>query len=164
MDKNNSVNENPELASVSTERADEASDLVAGEAMTIEENLRMIEAWLRPLRPGEEPFMRERAIAIHVRFIREALVPLEAVAEAAKALIWEPENWEAYTDSKDSISVAWPPEFLLLAQAVEALYGPMPMDLDHFDPCIVAGRHVCGPKTQDTNAGASPGTTDQGSS
>lgn len=52
------------------------------------------------------------------------------VAEAARDFIWEPENWEAYQDSKESNSVAWPPEFLLLAQAVEEKYGPMPIDDD----------------------------------
>jgi hypothetical protein len=55
---------------------------------------------------------------------------LQEIAEAARAFVWEPENWEAYQDSKDSDSVAWPPEFLLLAQAVEKQCGPMPHDAD----------------------------------
>jgi hypothetical protein len=53
---------------------------------------------------------------------------LQVVAEAARDFVWEPENWEAYQDSKDSDSVAWPPEFLLMAQAVEKKYGPMPVE------------------------------------
>ena len=55
---------------------------------------------------------------------------LQSIAEAARDLIWEPENWEAYQDSKTSDSVAWPPEFLLLAQAVEKKFGPMPIEED----------------------------------
>jgi len=35
-----------------------------------------------------------------------------------------------YQDSKTSDSVAWPPEFLLLAQAVEKKFGPMPIEED----------------------------------
>jgi hypothetical protein len=53
---------------------------------------------------------------------------VRGVAEAARAFIWEGENWAAYQDSKTSSSVAWPPEFLLLAEAVEKLYGPPPTD------------------------------------
>lgn len=58
--------------------------------------------------------------------------PFEArvVAEAARAFVWEPENWEAYQDSKESNSVAWPPEFLLLAEAVEKAYGAPPAEDD----------------------------------
>lgn len=55
---------------------------------------------------------------------------LQEIAAAARAFVWEPENWEAYQHSKDSDSVAWPPEFLLLAQAVEKQFGPMPHDAD----------------------------------
>ena len=55
---------------------------------------------------------------------------INKIAEAARDFIWEPENWEAYQDSKGSNSAAWPPEFLLLAQAVEEKYGPMPIDDD----------------------------------
>jgi len=55
---------------------------------------------------------------------------LRQIAEAARDFIWEPENWEAYQDSKESNSAAWPPEFLLLAQVVEQQYGPMPVDDD----------------------------------
>lgn len=55
---------------------------------------------------------------------------INKVAEAARDFIWEPENWEAYQDSKESNSAAWPPEFLLLAQAVEETYGPMLTDDD----------------------------------
>jgi hypothetical protein len=58
----------------------------------------------------------------------EELEGLLKIAEAARAFVHEPENWEAYQDSKDSNSVAWPPEFLLLAQAVEEKYGPMPVE------------------------------------
>ena len=54
----------------------------------------------------------------------------QKVAEAARDFIWEPENWEAYQDSKESNSAAWPPEFLLLAQAVEEAFGPMPVEDD----------------------------------
>ena len=50
------------------------------------------------------------------------------LSEAARDFIWEPENREAYQDSKDSNSAAWPPEFLLLAQAVEREFGPMPVE------------------------------------
>lgn len=50
------------------------------------------------------------------------------IAQCARDFIWEPENWEAYQDSKESNSVAWPPEFLLLARAVEARYGPPPKE------------------------------------
>lgn len=50
------------------------------------------------------------------------------LSEAARDFIWEPENWEAYQDSKRSSSVAWPPEFLLLAQAVEREFGAMPVE------------------------------------
>lgn len=58
----------------------------------------------------------------------EKVTELEVIAEAARDFIWEPENWEAYMDSKGSDSVAWPPEFLLMAQAVGKKYGPMPID------------------------------------
>lgn len=64
----------------------------------------------------------------------EQLSELRRVAEAARDFVYEPENWEAYQDSKESNSVAWPPEFLLLAQAVEKKYGPMPTDDDDDDP------------------------------
>lgn len=53
---------------------------------------------------------------------------ISRVAEAARAFIWEPENWEAYQDSKSSNSAAWPPEFLMLAQLVEVTYGQMPVE------------------------------------
>jgi len=55
---------------------------------------------------------------------------LTAVAEAARAFVWEPENWEAWQDSKGSNSVAWPPEFLLLAEAVEKAYGAPPVEAE----------------------------------
>lgn len=57
---------------------------------------------------------------------------LRAVTAAARDFIWEPENWEAYQDSKESNSAAWSPEFLLLAQAVENRYGPMPTSPECF--------------------------------
>jgi hypothetical protein len=62
--------------------------------------------------------------------VTRSLVTEARIAEAARDFIWEPENWEAYQDSKTSNSVAWPPEFLLLAQAVEERYGPMPVDAE----------------------------------
>jgi hypothetical protein len=52
------------------------------------------------------------------------------IAALARAFIHEPENWQAYQDSKGSNSVAWPPEFLLLAQAIETRFGPMPVEDD----------------------------------
>ena len=64
----------------------------------------------------------------------EAELRLRAVACAARDFIWEPENWEAWQDAKESNSVAWPPEFLMLAQAVEKKYGPMPIDDDDKEP------------------------------
>ena len=66
------------------------------------------------------------------RPFRHRVTDGEAVraAEAARDFVWEPENWEAYQDSKDSNSAAWPPEFLLMAQVVEEVYGPMPVDVD----------------------------------
>jgi hypothetical protein len=53
---------------------------------------------------------------------------IKDIAEKARDFVWEPEQWEAYTDSKESNSVAWPPEWLLLCQAVEKRYGPPPAD------------------------------------
>jgi hypothetical protein len=67
---------------------------------------------------------------------------LRQIAEAARDFIWEPENWEAYQDSKDSNSVAWPPEFLLMAQAVEKKYGAMPVDDDQPLPSPPTGEVV----------------------
>lgn len=64
----------------------------------------------------------------------EAELRLRAVACAARDFIWEPENWEAWQDAKESNSVAWPPEFLMLAQAVEKKFGPMPIDDDDKEP------------------------------
>lgn len=72
-------------------------------------------------------------------YIRTNLLDeFQAIAEAARDFIWEPENWEAYELSKRSNSVAWPPEFLLLAQAVEKKYGAMPLG----EPC-----EICHAKT-----------------
>lgn len=48
---------------------------------------------------------------------------IKDIALAARDAVWEPENWENYVDSKESNSVAWPPEWLLLCQAVEKRYG-----------------------------------------
>lgn len=53
---------------------------------------------------------------------------IKDIAELARAFVWEPEQWEAFVDSKDSNSVAWPPEWLLLCQAVEKRYGPPPTE------------------------------------
>ena len=68
------------------------------------------------------------------RYLEKQIAELEghstSVSEAARDFIWEPENWEAYQDSKESNSAAWPPEFLLLAQAVEREFGPMPVGDD----------------------------------
>ena len=74
-------------------------------------------------------------VQIALNRFRSSLFPsdisaLIVIAEAARNFVWEPENWEAYQDSKDSNSVAWPPEFLLLAQAVETTFGSMPVDGD----------------------------------
>lgn len=52
--------------------------------------------------------------------------PAVTISELARDFVWEPEQWEAYTDSKTSNSVAWPPEWLLLCQAVEKRYGTPP--------------------------------------
>lgn len=52
------------------------------------------------------------------------------IERLARDFVWESENWEAYTDSKQSNSVAWPPEFLLLCQAVERVYGAPPVEGD----------------------------------
>lgn len=70
----------------------------------------------------------QRTSGLHTSYIERKRVhgsPYSEIAEAARDFIWEPENWEAYQDSKESNSVAWPPEFLLLAQAVEREFGPM---------------------------------------
>lgn len=53
---------------------------------------------------------------------------LMRVAEAARDFVWEGENWDAYQESKESNSVAWPPEFLLLAQVVEEVFGTPPSE------------------------------------
>jgi hypothetical protein len=63
----------------------------------------------------------------------DELESLKAVANAARDFIHEGENWEAYIDSKDSNSVAWPPEFLLLAQAVEKKFGLPVQKKEEFD-------------------------------
>lgn len=67
-----------------------------------------------------------------VKEARQALITefeqLQQIAKAGRDFIWEPENWEAYEESKESNSTAWPPEFLLLAQAVEKQYGTMPVE------------------------------------
>jgi hypothetical protein len=51
---------------------------------------------------------------------REALA---RIAELARDFIHEGENWEAFMDSKGPNSASWPPEFILLAEAVEAHFG-----------------------------------------
>lgn len=76
-----------------------------------------------------------------VRWAEDSM-SLQTVAEAARDFMWEPENSESYESSKTSNSVAWPPEFLLLGQAVEKKYGAMPLD----DPC-----NMCGAKTVATH-------------
>jgi hypothetical protein len=74
--------------------------------------------------------MQRRADAVKEvrRQLESTIEGLQKIAEAGRDFVWEPENWEAYQDSKGSTSIAWPPEFLLLAQAVEKVYGPMPVD------------------------------------
>lgn len=72
----------------------------------------------------------------------EKVVELETIAEAARDFMWDGENWEAYEQAKQSNSVAWPPEFLLLAQAVEKTYGAVPLD----EPC-----KLCDAKTVATH-------------
>jgi hypothetical protein len=66
------------------------------------------------------------------KYLEKQIAELEGesatLSEAARDFILEPENWEAYQDSKDSNSVAWPPEFLMLARAVEREFGPMPVE------------------------------------
>jgi len=54
----------------------------------------------------------------------EALSKVSELAELARAFVHEPENWEGFERSKNSNSVAWPPEWLLLCEAVEDLFGP----------------------------------------
>lgn len=77
----------------------------------------------------------DRTLERHSSLVKEAKQALTAefeelqrIAEAGRDFIWEPENWEAYQESKESNSTAWPPEFLLLAQAVEKKYGTMPVE------------------------------------
>jgi hypothetical protein len=76
-----------------------------------------------------------------VAWAEEAL-ELEAVAVAARNLIWESENWESYEDSKKSNSVAWPPEFLLLAEAVVRKCGPP--DAESVKSCPTCGHSNMG--------------------
>lgn len=66
--------------------------------------------------------------------LMEQVEQLAVIAEAARDFIWEPENWEAYQESKESNSAAWPPEFLLLAQAVEKQFGSILVDEDVEQP------------------------------
>jgi hypothetical protein len=118
------------------------STLNDNESMSIEEHLRMIETWAQPPKPNQEAFMAQRAIPFHVAAVRDSLAGVVLVAEAARNFMWDGENWEAYEESKRSNSVAWPPEFLLLAQAVEVEYGAIPLD----GPC-----KLCGAKTVATH-------------
>lgn len=53
---------------------------------------------------------------------------IKDIALAARDAVWEMENWENYILSKESNSVAWPPEWLLLCQAVEKRYGAPPKE------------------------------------
>lgn len=50
-------------------------------------------------------------------------IEFQEVAEAARDFIWEGEAWESYQDSLKSNSLSWPPEFLLLAEAVARKFG-----------------------------------------
>lgn len=73
--------------------------------------------------------MLQREVCLHV--VQD--VPdttIKDIAELARAFVWEPEQWETYSDSKSSNSVAWPPEWLLLCEAVERRYGPPPASGD----------------------------------
>lgn len=82
------------------------------------------------MRQNESLKTRLLAACIERNEARQGLNALQKITAAARALVWESENWEAYQDSKESNSAAWQPEFLLLAQAVEEKYGPMPVDDD----------------------------------
>lgn len=53
---------------------------------------------------------------------------LRGIAEAAREMVWESQNWENYQDCKGTNSAALPPEWFELCARVEDEFGAPPID------------------------------------
>lgn len=103
-----------------------AAILSADEIRVMQEQQREIDE--RHSYRAEELLANQPRLLISHEQLRAERDAATSIAQLARDFIWDPENWEAFQESKDSNSVAWPPEFLLLAQAIERCFGARPVE------------------------------------
>jgi|ERR1051326_1136726 hypothetical protein len=74
------------------------------------------------------------------------------VADAARDFIWEQDTWECYVDSQHSTSADWPPEFVLLGDAVTEHYGDKSDDATSYKDLQEAYAALLASKSVDESA------------